>query len=88
MNDQTVTVREAQLPVSGLAITSLVAGILWVFWVGSLVALICGYLARRSIKDGVRSGNGMALAGIVLGWIGVATWLLLNLAVFGLAAAG
>lgn len=86
MND--TTIREAALPVSGLAITSLVAGILWVFWAGSLVALVTGYLARRPIKAGERSGHGIAVAGIVLGWIGVATWVLMNLVFFGLAAAG
>lgn len=59
---------------NGLAIASLVLGIVWVWGVGSILALIFGYTARRQIRDtGERQGgNGMAMAGIVLGWIGVA----------------
>ncbi|HXH49684.1 MAG TPA: DUF4190 domain-containing protein [Terriglobia bacterium] len=60
---------------SGLAIASLVLGICWVYWIGSILALVFGYAAKKDIrKDPTRvSGNGMATAGIVLGWIGVAT---------------
>jgi Domain of unknown function (DUF4190) len=57
-----------------LAIASLVLGILWFYWVGSILALVFGYAAKREIRrDPTRlSGGGMATAGIVLGWIGVA----------------
>ena len=60
---------------SGLAIASLVLGIIWFYWIGSILALVFGYAAKKEIrKDPTRiSGNGMATAGIVLGWIGVAT---------------
>jgi hypothetical protein len=72
---------EASLPApasprdSGLAIASLVLGICWFYWIGSILALVFGYAAKREIrKDPTRvSGNGMATAGIVLGWVGVAT---------------
>ena len=58
---------------NGMAIASLVLGILWLYWVGSILALVFGYIARRQIDEsaGRQSGRGMAVAGIVLGWIGV-----------------
>lgn len=59
---------------NGLAIASMVLGILWIYWVGSILALIFGYIAKKQIDEsgGRQSGRGMAIAGIVLGWIGVA----------------
>lgn len=58
------------------AIVSLVLGILGItscYIVSGLPALIVGYLARREIKDSpeTQDGNGLAVAGIVLGWISV-----------------
>ena len=66
---------------NGLAIASMVLGILWVYWVGSILALIFGYIARRQIRERNQSGGGMATAGIVLGWIGVGTFCLMLLLV-------
>ena len=58
-------------PTNGLAIASLVLGIVWVWWVGSILALIFGYTARKQIRERGQSGDGLAIAGIVLGWVGV-----------------
>ena len=63
---------------SGMAIASLVLGILWIYWIGSIVALFLGYAARREIRrdpEGIE-GSGLATAGIILGWIGMGTLLL------------
>ena len=68
---------------NGFAIASLVLGILWIYWIGSILALIFGYVARNQIRAGNQQGDGMAIAGIVLGWIGVG--ILLLLIVFGVA---
>jgi Domain of unknown function (DUF4190) len=59
---------------SGLAIGSLVCGIFWVGGMGAVAALILGYLALRQIRrEPLRvKGKGIAIAGIVLGWVGVA----------------
>jgi len=67
------------LGTNGLAIASLVLGIVWLWGVGSILALVLGYTARNQIRDtgGRQGGNGMAIAGIVLGWIGVGIILLL-----------
>jgi Domain of unknown function (DUF4190) len=66
----------ARRATNGLAIASLVLGILWIYWLGSILALVFGYIALSQIKERNESGRGMAIAGTVLGWIGVATLLL------------
>jgi hypothetical protein len=64
---------QAQQQTNGMAIASMVLGILWIWWIGSILALIFGYVAKSQIDQsgGRQSGRGMAIAGIVLGWIGV-----------------
>lgn len=59
--------------VNGFAIASLVMGIVWLMGVGSILALVFGHVATGQIeRSGDRqSGRGLALAGIVLGWVGV-----------------
>jgi len=69
---------------NGMAIASMVLGILWIYWIGSILALIFGYIARNQIRERGEAGNGMAIAGIVLGWVGVG-FLVITI-VFGLAA--
>jgi Domain of unknown function (DUF4190) len=61
---------------NGLAIASMVLGIVWVWWIGSILALIFGLVARRQIKERGQKGDGMAIAGIVLGCVGAATLIL------------
>lgn len=66
---------------SALAIVSLVFGILAWFvlpFVGSLVAIITGHMARAEIRrDPARiDGDGLAIAGLILGWTGVALWII------------
>jgi hypothetical protein len=56
---------------NGLAIASMVLGVLWLYWIRSILALVFGYIARNQIRERGESGRGMATAGIVLGWIGV-----------------
>jgi hypothetical protein len=70
---------------NGLAIASMVLGILWVYWIGSILALIFGFIARRQIKERNESGDGMAIAGIVLGFVGLAT-LIVVVVIFAVGA--
>lgn len=76
------TMRRATPPTAprtnGLAIASLVLGILWLYWIGSILALVFGYSAKSQIdrSGGVEGGRGLAVAGIVLGWVGVGTLVL------------
>jgi len=58
---------------SALAITSLISGILgWTLlpWLGSIVAIITGHMARSEIRanPAAKEGDGMALAGLIMGW--------------------
>lgn len=56
-----------------MAIAALVCGIVFGCGVGSILALVFGYMGRSQIdaSGGAQEGRGMAVAGIVLGWIGV-----------------
>jgi hypothetical protein len=70
-------------PTSGLAIAALllgIGGLTLLPLLGSILAIILGYMARKEIRQrpGEISGEGLAMAGIVLGWIAV------GLAVLGL----
>jgi hypothetical protein len=85
----------APAPTSTAAILSLVFGILaWVGLplLGSVIAVISGYMARTEIRNsgGTIQGDGLAVAGLILGWVQLALILLvLLLVVFvfgGLAA--
>jgi Domain of unknown function (DUF4190) len=62
---------------NGFAVASLVLGILQFFCVpliGTVLALVFGFIGRNQIDQsgGAQGGRGMAVAGIVLGFIGVA----------------
>ncbi len=58
---------------NGLAIASLILGIVWVFGVGAILALIFGIVALRQIdRTPGQGGRGLAIAGIVLGGVGIA----------------
>jgi hypothetical protein len=77
---------------SPAAIVSLVAGILGlsafpIF--GSIIAVVAGHLAKRDIAQsgGQLTGDGLATAGLVLGYIGLAV-LLLGLCLFGVMFSG
>ena len=69
--------------VNGLAIASMILGILWLYWIGSVLALIFGVMAKKQIdrSHGLQTGRGMAITGIVLGCIGVGLLLVVVLAI-------
>jgi hypothetical protein len=60
---------------STMAVLSLIFGIVcWIAlpFIGALVAIICGHSARSEIRQappGAIEGDGMALAGLILGWV-------------------
>ena len=72
---------------SGLAVASLVLGILFLWGVGSILALIFGYQGMREVdrSGGTVGGRGMAIAGVVLGWIGIAGAIILIIVVVNIA---
>ena len=70
---------------NGLAVASLVASFFWVLWFGSFLAVIFGHVALSQIKQsgGRQTGYGIAIAGLVLGYIELAflaLWLIVYLA--------
>lgn len=66
---------------NGLAIASVVAGFLWLGWLGSIAAVVFGHVALNQIdqSQGRQGGRGMAIAGLALGYFGVATLALIVL---------
>jgi hypothetical protein len=65
---------------STTAIISLIGGIAgWTVlpFLGAIVAIICGHMAKSEIKRnaGMVSGNGMATAGLILGYLSIAAGL-------------
>ena len=59
--------------VNGLAIASLFVGMLWMWWLGSLAAVIMGHVALHQIarSGGTQSGRTAALAGLGIGYLGL-----------------
>ena len=71
---------------STLALVSLIAGILgWTLapFIGSLVAVITGHMARKEIRlaPDRLEGDGLAVAGLVLGYLAIAMAVLAVIAV-------
>ena len=67
-----------QARTSGMAVASLVLGLLWIYWIGSLLAVVFGHVALSEIdrSQGRTIGRGMAIAGLVLGYVGLGLLLL------------
>jgi hypothetical protein len=69
-------------PTSGWATAALVIGILgalggWcMLGIPCLVAVIAGHVGLNDTRDGTRGGRGMAVAGLVLGYVFVVPWAL------------
>jgi hypothetical protein len=51
----------------------MVLGIVWVYWIGSILAIVFGHVALSQIKKsgGTQGGRGMAIAGLVLGYVSI-----------------
>ena len=78
---------------SGYAIASLVLGIAGLVFfplVPSILAVVFGNKAREEIRRGEARGDGLAIAGVILGWVGIgviALGILILLLVLALFAA-
>lgn len=78
------------VPTSGWATSSLVFAVLGLvtgcctFGVFSAAAVLCGHIALRETKSGQRSGHGMAVGGLIMGYLIVGPALAISImAVFG-----
>lgn len=70
---RTIPGTDPSLRTNGLAVASLVLGIVWVYGLSSILAVIFGHVALSQIKktDGAQPGKGLAIAGLVLGYVGI-----------------
>ena len=79
---------------SGTAIASLIFGIVAWFGlpvIGAIVAVICGHIARGEIRrmpPGTIEGDGMAIAGLILGYLQLVIALLAVLVFIGILVLG
>ena len=74
---------------NGLAIAALICGVAQIFFLGPLVgipAIILGHLARSRIRQTGEQGAGMALAGLILGYIGLALTVIVLIVVIAVAS--
>jgi hypothetical protein len=72
-----------------MAIASLICGCAQVFfWViAGIPAIILGHIARRQIRQTGEAGDGMALAGLILGYIGIVLGIGIFILIFAVFAA-
>jgi hypothetical protein len=64
-------------PTNGLAIGSLVCSLCGFIPPATILAVIFGHVARRQIRGTGQRGDGLAIAGLIIGYIGVALWALI-----------
>jgi hypothetical protein len=82
--EEGLTLYPPQPPTSGVATTSMILGIIGIvtgccsFGLLSLAAIICGHVAMSQTKTGQFGGRGMAVAGLVLGYIVLAPAIVLS----------
>lgn len=77
---------------SGFAIASLICGIAgWFlfFFIGGILAVVFGHMARREIRrsQGWKRGDGLALSGLIIGYLNIAASIALFLVFLLLAIA-
>jgi hypothetical protein len=72
-------------PTDGFSVASMVLGILGIvsgcctFGIFSILAVIFGHLGLNNTKDNTRSGHGMAVAGLVMGYVFVIPMVILSI---------
>jgi hypothetical protein len=71
---QQVQYAPVQRRTNSLAVASLACGLGQIFFwfLAAIPAVVLGHMARRQIRQTGEDGQGMATAGLVLGWIGIA----------------
>jgi hypothetical protein len=73
--------RQPVAETSSMAIISLIASIAGLFILplaGSIVGIIVGNMAKKEILEsgGMKTGEGLAQAGVIIGWVGLGLWVL------------
>ncbi len=70
------------LPTSTLAVISLIAGIAGILFLpvlGGIVAIVTGNMAHKETRafPATHSGDGLATAGMVMGWLSLLLWIII-----------
>ena len=63
---------------NGLAIAAMICSFFFfVYLIPAILAVTFGFIARSQIRraNGMQKGGGMALAGIIIGFAGIALWI-------------
>lgn len=78
------------VPTSGAAVASLICSLIGLVTFGllAIVGVVCGHVAVQETRSGARGGHGLAIAGLIIGWIQCGGWLLFWLVMILGAAAG
>ena len=71
---------------NGLAIASFVLSLVWIWGIGAILAVIFGHRARGQIRRSGQGGGGFALAGLIIGYIGIALMVIVTIAIIVAAA--
>ena len=66
----------------------MVLGILWIYWIGSILAIVFGHVALHQIRGNRQGGRAMAIAGLVLGYLGLVVGIAVVIAVAASAGSG
>jgi hypothetical protein len=68
-----------------LAVASLVLSLVWIFWIGSALAVLFGVMALGKIRESGNTvgGYGLAWAGIIIGGLSLVPLALIFLAALG-----
>jgi hypothetical protein len=56
---------------NGMAVASFVLSLLWIWGLGSLLAVVFGVIGRRQTSETGQGGSGLATAGLVIGIVGL-----------------
>lgn len=56
---------------NGLAVASVVLSILWLGGIGTVLGIVFGHVSRSQIKKRPQRGAGIALAGLIIGYLGL-----------------
>ena len=71
-----------------LAIVSLVASLIGlVSGIGFIVGIICGHISLSQIKKTGEQGRGLAIAGLIIGYVGIVLSIIITIVVFASLAA-
>ncbi|MCP2637034.1 DUF4190 domain-containing protein [Microbacterium sp. HD4P20] len=80
----------AQPKTNALAIVSLIASIVGFIGIlpiiGSIGGVITGHISLNQLKTNGENGRGMALAGTIVGYVGLAFWIIGGIALFSFIA--